>query len=110
MKKAGLAVVLPLAIAVAAPAYADVDTAFANELHTYGIYGQRDYNAWVGKIMCKRLHRGVDSDAFQSAEFVHTNLPRESSIEQSWQFLGAAIRHYCPDQMSVLQRAADQPG
>ncbi|NOQ00175.1 DUF732 domain-containing protein, partial [Mycolicibacterium fortuitum] len=42
-------------LAVPAPAYADPDTDFANELHTFGIYGQRDYNAWIAKIMCKRL-------------------------------------------------------
>ncbi|MGA5541485.1 DUF732 domain-containing protein, partial [Mycobacterium sp. NPDC051198] len=47
-------------LAVAAPAAADPDTDFANELHTFGIYGQRDYNAWIAKIMCKRLHNGVD--------------------------------------------------
>ncbi|UBV22610.1 DUF732 domain-containing protein, partial [Mycolicibacterium fortuitum] len=39
-------------LAVSAPAYADPDTDFANELHTFGIYGQRDYNAWIAKIMC----------------------------------------------------------
>src|SRR5690242_17502718 len=37
-------------VAVAGPAHADPDTDFANELHTYGIYGQKDYNAWIGKI------------------------------------------------------------
>jgi hypothetical protein len=37
-------------IMLAAPARADVDTDFANQLHTYGIYGQRDYNAWLAKI------------------------------------------------------------
>ena len=32
-------------LALSAPAYADPDTEFANELHTFGIYGQKDYNA-----------------------------------------------------------------
>ena len=44
----------------AAPAHADPDTDFAKELHTYGIYGQKDYNAWIGEITCKRLNNGVD--------------------------------------------------
>ena len=36
-------------LAFAAPAHADPDTDFTSELHTYGIYGQKDYNAWIGK-------------------------------------------------------------
>ncbi len=55
---------------LAAPAHADPDTDFANELHTYGIYGQKDYNAWIGKITCKRLYNGVDKDAYKSAQFI----------------------------------------
>ncbi|OLP00252.1 hypothetical protein BVU76_21105, partial [Mycolicibacterium porcinum] len=48
MKLAGLAAVgAAAAIAFAAPAHADPDTDFANELHTFGIYGQKDYNAWI---------------------------------------------------------------
>ena len=31
-----------------------------SELHTYGMYGQKDYNAWIGKSICKRLNNGVD--------------------------------------------------
>jgi len=38
------------AVALAPSAHADVDTDFADELHGYGIYGQRDYNAWLAKI------------------------------------------------------------
>jgi hypothetical protein len=38
----GIAVVVA-ALAVAWPAHADPDTDFANELHTYGISGQKDY-------------------------------------------------------------------
>ncbi|MCV7213204.1 DUF732 domain-containing protein, partial [Mycolicibacterium canariasense] len=38
--------------AQADPAYdRDPDTNFAHELHTYGIYGQKDYNAWIGKLV-----------------------------------------------------------
>jgi Protein of unknown function (DUF732) len=90
----------------AAPAHADVDTDFANELHSYGIYGQRDYNAWIGKIVCKLLRTGVDTDANASARFIFNSLQKGSTTEQSWQFLGAALRTYCPDQMRVLEQAA----
>jgi len=47
------------ALLFAAPAHADPDTDFAREPHTYGIYGQKDYIAWIGKITCKRLSNGV---------------------------------------------------
>jgi hypothetical protein len=96
------------AVVFAAPAHADPDTDFANELHTYGIYGQKDYNAWIGKIACKRLYNGVDQDADKSAKFVFLQLDKGSTTEQAWQFLGAALRTYCPDKMSVLESAAHQ--
>jgi hypothetical protein len=110
MKLAGLAAIgAAMAIATAAPAHADVDTDFNKHLQTFGIYGQKDYHAWIGKITCKRLHRGVDTDAQASAEFVSTNLPRSYDTQQAWRFLGAAIDFYCPDQRPVLMRAAEQP-
>jgi hypothetical protein len=90
----------------AAPAHADPDTDFANELHTYGIYGQRDYNAWIGKITCKRLRNGVDTDANESAQFIFMQLQKDSTTEQAWQFLGAALRTYCPDKLPILEQAA----
>jgi Protein of unknown function (DUF732) len=93
------------AVVLAAPAYADVDTDFANQLHGYGIYGQRDYNAWLGKITCDRLG-GIDADAYKSAAFLSKNLPRGTTTAQTWQFLAAAIGTYCPDQMAVLPSAA----
>src|ERR1044071_5687669 len=101
---------LPAAVPLimAAPAQADPDTDFANELHTYGIYGQKDYNAWIGKITCKRLYTGLDQDSDKSAKFVFTQLPKGSTTEQAWQFLGAAISTYCPEQAPVLHRAAGQ--
>ena len=102
------ATVVAMAIALAAPAHADDDTEFANQLHTYGIYGPRDYNAWLGKIACDRLGRGHDADAFQSANFILRNLPQHTTVGQSWQFLGAAINTYCPDLTSVLRQAAEQ--
>ena len=95
-----------VAIAVAAPAQADRDIDFANQLHSYGIYGQRDYNAWLGKITCKRLDRGVDGDAYASMSFITKNLARDITQTQVAQFLGAAISTYCPDMAGVLQRAA----
>ena len=94
------------ALALAAPAQADPDIDFANQLHTFGIYGQRDYNAWLGKLACKRLERGVDGDAYASANLIGRNLARDTTPAQSFQFLGAAISTYCPDQVGVLQAAA----
>src|SRR5258705_8764915 len=95
-------------LAVAWPAHADPDTDFANELHTYGIYGGKDYNAWIGKIACKRLNNGTDADADKSAKFVFVQLEKGSTTEQAWQFLGAAINTYCPEKLPVLQAAAQQ--
>lgn len=103
---AGLVAVLAAAVLTASPAQADPDTAFADQLHSFGIYGQRDYNAWLGKITCKRLARGLDADAYAASTFISRNLARGSTPEQAIQFLGAAIGTYCPDQVGVLQRAA----
>jgi hypothetical protein len=89
-------------------ALADPDTDFAQELHIYGVYGQKDYNAWIGKIACKRLYTGVDRDAYQSVKFVSAQLPKGSATEQSWQFLGAAINYYCPEQRPVIEAAAQR--
>jgi hypothetical protein len=92
-----------LALATAPHAIADPDTDFANQLHSYGIYGPRDYNAWIGKITCKRMYEGVDLDANASAKFVYRQLDRASSTSQAWQFLGAAINFYCPEKLPVLE-------
>jgi hypothetical protein len=97
-------------IALAAPAYADVDTDFANELHIYGIYGPRDYNAWLGKITCDRMGRGLDGDAFASTRFLAKNLPKGSTTQQTWQFLSTSINYYCPDLRRVLDQAAAGQG
>ena len=94
-----------LAVGLAGPAQADPDTDFANELHTYGIYGARDYNAWLGKITCERLRNGLDGDAAKSVRFLMPNLPTGSTQAQGWQFLGASINTYCPDQRGVYERA-----
>ena len=58
-----LATVAAAAVALAVPAHADVDTDFANQLHGYGVYGQRDYNAWLAKIACERLGNELDTNA-----------------------------------------------
>jgi hypothetical protein len=107
-KLLSLFVVVVAAVALAAPVHADPDVDFANELHTYGIYGPKDYNAWIGKIACKRLYNGLDQDADKSAKFVFDQLEKGSTTEQAWQFLGASLRTYCPDQLPVLERAAAQ--
>jgi Protein of unknown function (DUF732) len=108
-KRLGMAsIAAALALVLAAPAHADVDvdTDFANQLHVYGIYGPRDYNAWLGKITCNRLGNGIDADAYRSAAFLSKNLPRGSTTAQTWQFLAAAISAYCPDQTAVVTSAA----
>lgn len=93
-------------IVAAAPAAADTDTDFARELQTYGIYGQKDFNAWIAKIVCQRLDRNIDHGAFDSAAFLADNLDRHNTTEQNWQFLGAALTFYCPPQRVVLDQAA----
>jgi len=110
MKGPILAFTAAVALALGAPAvsHADVDTDFANTLHTYGIYGQRDFNAWIAKLTCKRLQQGVDTDAYKSAQFVTNQLDRHSTQEQVWKFVGLSITTYCPEQLPVLQRAAGQ--
>lgn len=107
---AALAATLVAPAALAAPAQAgpDVDADFAHELQSYGIYGARDYNAWMGKIVCERLRAGRDADAAASVRFITPNLPRGTTQVQAWQFLGAAINSYCPDERSVFERAAAQ--
>jgi hypothetical protein len=101
-KLSALASIVTAAVALAAPARADVDTDFANKLHGYGIYGQRDYNAWLAKITCKRLGNGLDTSAEKSPDFLSHNLPRGTDTAQTWQFLAAAITAYCPEQQPVL--------
>ena len=104
--RCALAMMTAATVTLAAPAHADVDTDFANQLHGYGIYGQRDYNAWLAKITCDRLGTGRDATAEKSAEFLSHNLQRGTTTAQTWQFLGAAIETYCPDLMPVLTSVA----
>ena len=91
------------ALTPAGLAHADPGTECADQLHTYGIYGQKDYNAWIGKIACKRLFKGTDADALTSVAFASRNLQRGPTAEKVWQFLAAAINNYCPEKIGVLQ-------
>ena len=93
------------AVAIPAVAHADPDTDFANQLHTYGVYGPKDYNAWIGKLTCRRIGN-IDPDVYASAKFVSIQLPKGSTTEQAWQFLNAAITTYCPEQLPILAQAA----
>ncbi|GJF09241.1 hypothetical protein NGTWS0302_37980 [Mycolicibacterium cyprinidarum] len=103
MKRTLVAVAaLAMGLVFAAPAAADPDTAFANELHTYGIYGQKDYNAWIGKIMCKRIYTDVDPDVFASANFVRNQLHKDTTTAQAYQFVAAGLRTYCPEKLPIL--------
>lgn len=101
------ALVLIGSLVGAAPARADVDTDFAAELHTYGIYGPRDYNAWLAKITCRRLETGLDHNAFDSATFLARNLAHGTTTQQTWQFLASALTTYCDEQLPVLSAAAN---
>jgi hypothetical protein len=94
------------ALMTAAPAAADRDTNFANELHTYGIFGQKDYNAWIGKIMCKRIYTNLDPDVFATANFVHKQLPKGTTTDQAYQFVAAGLRTYCPEKLPILDQVA----
>jgi hypothetical protein len=106
MRLATIGAMAAAAIALAAPAQADdYDYPFHQQLHAYGIYGPQDYNAWLAKISCDRIGRGVDGDAYKSANFIQHNLPRGTTEGQAFQFLGAAIDHYCPDRAGFLQQA-----
>ncbi|TPG37126.1 DUF732 domain-containing protein [Mycolicibacterium hodleri] len=110
--RTGLAAALAafsLAASAAGLAHADPDTDFANELHVYGIYGPKDFNAWIGKIQCKRLRTGLDANAAEAAVFLKTNLARGTSEQQIYQFLSAGINYYCPDQRPVVDSLAGQP-
>jgi hypothetical protein len=108
MKAIRLAAILAVAIALAAPAHADDDTDFANQLHTDGTDGPRDYNAWLGKIVCDRLHNGVDADAIESTHVLAANSPGRTTQVQLWQFFATAISCYCPGQTMVLENVAAQ--
>lgn len=96
------------ALALAAPAQADdYDYTFKNTVNGYGIYGPQDYLAWLAKISCDRMVRGVDGDAYKAADFIQHNLPRGTTQGQAFQFLGASIDHYCPAEAPVLQAAGN---
>ena len=104
-----LATLGAVAITLAAPANADRDTDFANQLHTYGIYGPKDFNAWIGKIQCERLATGLDANAGEAAVFLKQNLGKATTEQQAYQFLNAAINTYCPEQRPVIDSLAGIP-
>ena len=109
LTRSGLATAIAafsLAAAAAGVAQADPDTDFGNELHVYGIYGPKDYNAWIGKIECKRLRTGLDANAAEAAVFLKKNLARGTSEQSIYQFLSAGINYYCPDQRPVVDSLA----
>ena len=94
------------AIALAAPAHADdYDTTFKNTVNRFGVYGPQDQLAWLAKISCDRIGRGLDGDPYKSADFIQHNLPLGTTQGQAFQFLGAAIDHYCPNQVGFIQGA-----
>jgi Protein of unknown function (DUF732) len=104
------------AIALATPAQADptprtpspssdYDAPFKDTVNGFGIYGPQDQLAWMGKISCDRINRGLDTDPYKSADFIQHNLPRGTTQGQAFQFLGAAIDHYCPNQVGFIQGA-----
>lgn len=104
MKLTGIAIAaVAAAVSLSAPAFADPDTDFDNQLQRYGIYGAHDYNPYLAKIACHRLGVGVDRDAAASAHFLSINLPRGTTQVQAYQFLGSAIAQYCPDLQGKLQ-------
>jgi uncharacterized protein DUF732 len=104
MKLTGIAIAaVAAAVSLSAPAFADPDTDFDNQLQHYGIYGAHDYNPYLAKIACHRLGVGVDRDAAASAHFLSINLPRGTTQVQAYQFLGSAIAQYCPDLQGKLQ-------
>ncbi len=104
MKLTGIALAAAAAaIGLSAPALADPDTDFDNQISHYGIYGPHDYNPYIAKIVCHRLGVGVDPDAAASAKFLSHNLPRGTTQVQAYQFLGSAIAQYCPDLQGKLQ-------
>ncbi|OBK35836.1 hypothetical protein A5658_07385 [Mycobacterium sp. 1245111.1] len=104
MKLTGIAVgAVAAAISLSAPAFADPDTDFDNQLQHYGIYAPHDQSPYLAKIACHRLGVGVDKDAAASAHFLSINLPRGTTQVQTYQFLGSAIAQYCPDLQGKLQ-------
>ena len=103
-KLASLIAVAGAAVALAAPAQADdYDYTFKQTVNRFGVYGPQDELAWLAKISCDRIGRGVDGDPYKSANFLQHNLPRGTTEGQAFQFLGASIDHYCPEHVGALQ-------
>jgi hypothetical protein len=75
---------------------------------TLGIYGPRDSNAWLGKIVCDRPHKGHTRQRLRIDSLRRGQLGKSTSQLQTWQFFATAIGYYCPDQTSVLENVAAQ--
>ena len=104
MRLAAIGTMAAVAIALAAPAQADdYDAPFNAQLHTFATHGPQDQTAWLAKISYQRMDKGVDTDAYKSAKFIQRNLALGTTEGQSFQFLGAAIDHYCPEHVGALQ-------
>ena len=101
-----LAMGTPAMVALAAPAHADPNADFANQLHGHGICGPRDDNAWLGKITCERPHNGLNNTADKSAHFVLIDLPRGITTGQSYQFPRRRNWHLLPRPGADPDRAA----
>jgi len=99
--------VVALSVTTAGAAHADDDTDFSNALHTVRIYAPKGTEAWIAKIACERLDRGVDHNASDSAKFVAAQF-KGTTTQQAWQFLGLAYPTYCPEKMDVLRLAAQR--
>src|SRR3984893_918453 len=104
MKVTGLAAAaIAAAISLSAPAYADPDTDFDNQLGRFGIYGPHDYNPYLAKIACHPLGGGGGSGAGGPPPAFSLSPPRGTTQVQTYQFLGSAIAQYCPDLQGKLQ-------
>ena len=88
------------AFVLAPNASADRDTDFATELHGFGIYGQRDYNAWLAKITCKRLTTGVDADAGESAVSCRTTWHAHRAQNRFGSFWGPGCACTAPEHLA----------
>ena len=94
------------AISLAGPAQADdYDYTFKNTVTPSASSARRISSPGWRRSAVTGSARGVDGDPYKSANFVQHNLPRGTTEGQAFQFLGAAIDHYCPDEAGFLQAA-----
>src|ERR1700742_5057366 len=83
MKVTGLAVAaIAAAMSLSAPAYADPDTDFDNQLGRFGIYGAHDYNPYLAKIACHRLGGGGGQEGPELPPFFSPTPPPPTTPHQ----------------------------